>query len=241
MKKVVNLILLLMITATACSNHYTPKRLAKLQMQIDAIPIIVDSAVYQNDSLQIVNSIRWGFNNDTHFFNFEVSLGSQKSKEINIYVDRIFYSSDSSQLFAIAIIETPTKFIENSDALENPENKYFYDGIIIISNIKKDDKWVLYPLNWYRPMGWTCYEQIKYMFYSFYLNEMLERKGHDYGCAISEECFWSDSNGFWRYGEIIPGYYNYEVRPHKDYFKATGKAVDSSNINDYLIKPLKEY
>lgn len=223
-------------------NEFPQAVFEKMQQQIDSIPRIFSAEQYSKDSLQIVNSIRWGFDNDDIFFNTEVRLGTQKSREINIYVDRIFYSPDSSQLFAIAILEKPTKFAENPDAIEKPENKYYYGGITIISNKKQNEKWVLYPLSWYRPSGWTYYKEVQFKFYYFFLNEMLTKKYFDYyQCTIDQDCFWSERNGYWRYGEIIPGYYNFQVSTHRDYFEATGQNVDSIDVEKYLYKPLQQY
>ena len=241
MNKIVkHLISIMLFTISSCNSLYSYKDFEKLENEIKSISKVVDKFTYHNDSMQIVNSIRWGFDNDSYFFNTYVRLGPQKSSEVNIYVDRIFYSLDSSQLFAFIVLEEPTKFAENPYALTKPNNRYSYDGALVLSNKKENNKWILYASDIFRPSGYTYYEEIQFKFYTFFLNDMIKRKGNDYGCTINENCFWSESNGFWRYGEIIPGYYNFQINANKNYFKATGKNVDSLNVEEYLYKPLQE-
>src|SRR5690606_1256122 len=122
-----------------------------------------------------------------------------------------------------------------SDAPQYKDVNYVYSGIVIVSSRKKNGQWLLVPVSWYRISDFTSYEDVKYRYYYFLLENMLSKPYFDYyQCTIEQDCFWSERNGYWRMGEIIPGYYNYEVSTHRDYFKATGIKVDRSNIKEYI-------
>ncbi len=243
MKKVVNLFIFGIIFLFGCSNSQSDgERKIDYQKRVDAIPRIVDSITYQKDSQQIINSVRWGFDNDGYFFNDFKRLGFEKSKYVSIYVDRIFYNKDSSKLFAIVIMKEPIQYQQNPNLKHFEDADFAYSGITIVSSRKQDGKWILIPVSWYRISEAISSGNVKYMFYYFLLDNMLTKKLFDfYQCTIEQDCFWSEKNGYWRMGEIIPGYYNYEVKPNRDYFKATGIKVDSSNVKDYIFKPLQEY
>src|SRR5690606_10895215 len=94
----------------------------------------------------IVNSVRWGFNNDRYFFNSYYQLGPNINIGIGIILDRIFYSKDSSKLFSIVILKEPT--ISNTKGVN--VGGFKYSGIPVLSSRKKGSKWELIPVSWYR-------------------------------------------------------------------------------------------
>lgn len=239
MKKVFSFFVCSLLLFFSCNNlQNNEERKVEYQRRIDAIPRIVDSATYQKDSLQIINDVRWGLDNDDYFFNDFHRLGPSKTKYVSIYTDRIFYSKDSSKIFAIVIMETPIAYLPNTEKYNN--TRYSYNGIFVVSSRKVEDKWLLIPVDWYQLVEFSSYDDVKYRFYYFLLENMLKKEYFDfYQCTIEQDCFWSEQNGYWRMGEIIEGYYNYEVKSNRDYFKATGIKVDSSNVKKYTFVPLQ--
>ena len=44
-------------------------------------------------------------------------------------------------------------------------------------------------------------------------------KGDYYTCLLQDSCFWSEENVIWRKGDIIPNYYNFQVKSNEHYYK----------------------
>ena len=56
-----------------------------------------------------------------------------------------------------------------------------------------------------------------------------------FNCNLNEYCFWTDTNSIWRKGDIIPGYYNFQIKTNKYYYE---RDKDKKELTDFLVPVL---
>ncbi|MFK5855420.1 MAG: hypothetical protein QM503_04760 [Bacteroidota bacterium] len=213
MKKLISLIIFCTALFFACNNS------TELNRIISRMPSVTDSK-YTRDSLYLCYTVKEFIENDYEDYHYVYMFGKQNFKKINIYVDNIFYSQDTTKLIAFIILEIPVSIHENKNSLEDPNKEYCYDGLVL-SSIKDslNEYWDVYCLSIYRPMNYSSHEKVRYMLRNFFINEFKETNGHDFNCNLNEACFWTDTNSVWRKGDVIPDYYNFQINTNKYYYE----------------------
>jgi hypothetical protein len=163
-------------------------------------------------------------------------FGKENLNKVNISIDDIFYSPDGLKLIAFVILEIPVNIEKNKNSLENPNLSHFYNGHLLQAYRKKTDTlWDVYCSYVYRCQNYESIKKVRYKYRKFFFDEMKSKKGHDYNCNLNETCFWTSTNIMWRKGDVIPGFYNFQINTNRYYYE---RGKNDKPLSDFLIDRL---
>lgn len=191
------------------------------------------SEIDKDDSLQIINKFNCYLNSEHQLF---VNFGKDRDKVLSIDVEYIFYSPDSTKMFAITYLEYRSKS-KGCKFTNDSSTFFFYPFVGYRQDIKS--KWEIFfyesqllldgcstkTLNSYIENNFIDNFNSRTVFY-YSKNEIIEKK---VGFNIDENGFWNSP--FWQKGGLIKDKYPFEV-DISDFYDFTFELVDTPDCDE---------
>jgi|GEM_PF-1885683 len=188
----------------------------------------------KQDSLQIINMINCYLESGHILFQ---NFAEKKDKILGLDIEFIFYSPDSTKMFAITYLEFKSKSKSKYCTSQDSSTFFFYPFVGYRS--RNDLKWIMYFYNSQILLS-DCKKKFinKYIkeefiinFHktkvsSFQNNEIIEK---EVGFNINEDGFWKSP--FWEKGGLVKDKYFFEVKI-TDYFDNTFEIVDEVDCSN---------
>lgn len=168
--------------------------------------------VNKNHSIQVVNAFNCYLDNKHGSF---INFANNRSQILDIHVEKIYYSPDSTKMFAITLLEDNESY--NECIYNDSSTFYFYPFVGYRNDIQSEWK-ILFYKNLLLLDGCNKEEMNKYIESKFveefsktkidyFLNnEFIEK---EVGYNINEDGFWESP--FWEKGGLIEDKYYFEV------------------------------
>lgn len=189
---------------------------------------------YKKDSMFLHSTVRQYIENGYEEYQYVFRFGKKNRNKVKIHIDDMYYSPDRLKLLVFVVLEIPVYLEENKNSLENPNLSHYFNGHLLQAfRNNTDTVWDVYSSGVFGCHNYESIKKVRYNYREFFFDDI---KGPVYGCNLNESCFWTDTNVMWRKGDVIPGFYNFQINTNKYYYE---RDKDLKPLSDFLVPRLE--